>query len=290
MIIQTIGERYYIIKYCCSDCNEERFIGQRENGNEQYFIVRIRNKAWIAHCVKFLTDQTKNRYFTDFVSCFMSEDCLHVVMKDAQGILLNEKLEQEVCSLEERMTIGRKILDKIMLSDMPDYFLRDCLSEKTVLLRHGLEIGFRYALNGLNTFETVQFGDVQMRLYLLFGFLFSNEIQGGASVFVQFCNSLSEKRYQEMIEIYTAYNKLCKIVQSAQQTQWAEPQMWGMRMWRKVKRHIPTVKKGIAVGLMILALLFLLYEIRQSLWEGQEKKIFEVIGTLHIEERQVEEQ
>lgn len=285
MIIQTLLEKYHIIKYSFSDSNEERFIGESESSNEKYTIVRVKNKAWIVKSVQFLMGQRKNSHFTDFISCFMSEDSLHVVMKYAEGISLKEKLENEVCPLQERMAIGKNILDRIMILNMPDYFLQDCLKEESIILGHGLCVNFQYGLWDLADYQKANFDKVQIRLYRVFLSLFSEEITGRILPGLeQFCNTLQTKSYQEIMEIYTAYDELCKTVQSMEPEERTAPMTWGFRAWEKMKRFLPAVKKFFAALLMVLAIGFLILEIRESMEAGQEKKIFESVGTLNLEE------
>lgn len=277
MVIQTLEERYHIIKYSFSGSDEERFIG--ESGNKKYMIARVKNKAWIVKSVEFLMGQKKNRHFTDFISCFMSGDSLHVVMKYAEGISLKEKLENEECPLRERMEIGRNILDRIMILNMPDYFLQDCLKEEGIILGRGLCVNFRYGLWGLDDYQKADFGKVQMSLYHIFHSLFSEEIRDRVlPELEQFCNTLQEKSYQEMMGVYTVYDRLCKTVDSM------EPGTRGSRAWEKMNRFLPAVKKFFAAALMALAIGFLVYEVRESMQEGQETRIFESIGTLNLEE------
>ena len=173
MMIQSLEKKYIVIKYSFSDSNVERYICQEETGGEKYTIVRVKNRQWIAKAVEFLMHQRENSHFTDFTSCFFSDECLYVVMRYAEGISLEEKLQNEVSSLEERLAVGKGILERILILNMPDYFLKDCLKAESIILSASLEVSFQYELLNIADYERVQFWQVQsclLRKISRFGF------------------------------------------------------------------------------------------------------------------------
>lgn len=283
MMIQSLEKQYIVIKYCFSDSNMERYICQEETGSARYTIVRIKNKLWITEAVEFLMHQKENSHFTDFVSCFFSEECLFVVMKHGEGISLEEKLQNENCLLEERLAMGKGILERILILNMPDYFLKDCLKPGNVILSTTLEVSFQYELLDIDDYERVRFWQVQNCLWKLFETLFWQELKKKMLPPVtRFCDLLKKGGYQDILEIYTAYDKMCKEVQELSYDEVLLPQTWSFRLWDRMKKHIPVFKRICALVLILLAVVFLIYTVRESMQEGGEKKSFEYIGTLEI--------
>ena len=286
MMIQTLGKKYNVIKYSYSDSNMERFICQEEADCTKYTVVRIKNRMWIIQTMEFLMRQMKDTHFTDFVSCFASEEYFHVVMKYAEGVSLREKLQREHCSLEERMAIGKGILDKIMLLKIPDYFLQDCLKQENIILSSASEVSFQYYLFNITQYGRVSFSQVQACLWILFEALLEQEMKKrvlpSAS---RFCNSLKKGEYQEILQIYTDFNEVCKEIRHIPPVELATPRTWGFRTWDKVKKYMVPFKKICAFLLMFLAVLFFIYSAYESTQDGGEKKLFEYIGTLDIKER-----
>lgn len=283
MMIQSLEKNYIVIKYSFSDSNVERYICQEETGGERFTIVRIKNRHWITRVVEFLMRQKENSHFTDFVSCFFSEECLHVVMKYAEGISLEEKLQNENSSLEERLAIGKEILEKILILNMPDYFLKDCLKAENIILSTSLEVSFQYELRNISDYERVPFWQVQICLQKIFRMLLGQELKKNMlPPAAYFCDLLKKGGYQDILEIYTAYDSMYKEVQVLSDGKEILPQTWTFRLWDKVKQYIPVLKKVCAAVLMLLAVAFLIYTVRESMQEGGEKKSFEYIGTLEI--------
>lgn len=272
-----------VIEYSFSDGNVERYLCQEETGGEKYTIVRIKNRLWITKVVEFLMHQKQNHHFTDFVSCFFDGECFHVVMRYAEGISLDEKLQNENLSLEERFSIGKGILEKILMLNMPDYFLKDCLKAEQIILSAGLEVGFQYELLNIGDYGRVQFWQVQNSLLRLFRLLLGQEMKKKMLPPVNcFCDFLRKGGYQDILEIYTAYDKVYKEVQELSDVREILPRTWSFRLWDRVKKGIPVIKRVCAVGLLLLAVIFLIYTVRESMQEGGEKKSFSYIGTLEI--------
>lgn len=283
MLIQSLEKNYVVIKYSFSDSNVERYICQEETGSKRYTVVRIKNRLWIAGVVEFLMHQKENAHFTDFVSCFFSEECLHVVMRYAEGISLEEKLKNESSPLEERLAIGKGILKEILILDMPDYFLKDCLKAEHIILSAGLDAGFRYELRNIGDYSRVQFWQVQNSLLKIFQLLFGQEMKKKMlPPSIRFCDLLRKGGYRDVLEIYTAYDGMCREIQELSASVEILPRTWGFRLWDRIKRRIPVFKRICAIVLMLLAAAFLIYTVHESMQEGGEKKSFKYIGTLEI--------
>lgn len=285
MIIQTLGKSYTVVKYCYSDSNMERFLCREENKNERYTVICIKNKLWITHTMEYLMKQSANVYFEDFVTCFTGDECFYVVMKYADGIILEEKLANESCSRQERFAIGKAILERIMILKTPDYFLQDCLTPDTIVLANGTEAAFHYTLQKLNDYEHFHFSDVQKRLYQIFIILFQEELKRKTMPFAaEFCSRLKSAGYKDILEIYTEYTKMLEQAEGMQEEEFVVPKTFVFRLWERVKKCIPAFKRICAVLLMIAAVAFLIYSFQQSMQEGGEKKVFDSIGTLEIRE------
>lgn len=283
MVIQTMEKEYTVINYVYADDDMERYICREEAGSKRYAVTCIKNRMWIRKTTKFLMQQMENRYFTDYVSCFFSKECLYVVMEHGEGISLKEKLGKGDCSLRERMEIGKKLLEKIMILNMPEYFLQDCIRAETVMLSSALEVNFQYGLSQISDYDRFHFLAVQNRLGSLFEILFSGgrkkDILPPAS---GFCNSLREGRYQDILEIYAAYGSMCRALQELPPEEIILTKTWSFRIWDGIKKYFAPLRKLCAIAVMLLAIIFLIYSVRESMQEDGETKLFQAIGTLEI--------
>lgn len=285
MMIQTLGRKYNVIRYVYSDSNTERYICMEEEEGTNYTVIRIKNRMWIMRTMEFLMRQMENHAFTDFVSCFASGEYMHVVMKYAEGIPLKGKLQDENCPLEERMAIGKAILDKIMLLNMPDYFLQDCLKQESIIVSPALEINFRYCLSDINQYGRVQFRDVQICLRRLFEALFGWEMDRRVlAPASRFCSLLKRGEYQDILAVYADYGAICREIGDIPAVELATPRTRGFLAWERIKRCFAPVKKILFLLVMLCAVFFLVYSVYESMQEGGRKELFEYIGTLEIKD------
>lgn len=283
MLIQSPEKKYEVMKYCFADSRMERYICRENGTGVQYTIVRIKDKAVIRNVMGFFMQQLGNSHFTDFSACFMAEESLHIVMKYVDGMPLSDKLRNEICPLEERLEIGRKILEQIMLQNMPGYFLQDCLKLPQILITAGLDIHFDYGLSRCADYDKSSFVQIQGRLYKVWSALFEEELRKKLYEPLEtFCMSLKKGKFQDILEIYTAYDHLCKAMLGLSPEELSTPKTWPFRLWEKIRRFIPMFKRLIALALFTAAVLFLVYSVKNAMSDGAVKQTFESIGTLQI--------
>lgn len=283
MVIQSMEKEYTVINYVYADDDMERYICREEAGSKSCAVTCIKNRLWIKKTAKFLMQQMENRYFTDYLSCFFSRECLYVVMEHGEGISLKEKLGKEDCSLRERMEIGKKLLEKSMILNMPEYFLQDCIRPETVMLSSALEVSFQYGLSQISDYGSFHFWQVQNRLGSLFEILFSDGRRKDLLPPVSgFCNSLREGGYQNLLEIYAAYGSMCKALQELPPEESILAKAWSFRIWEGIKKCFAPLRRLCAIAIMLLAVIFLIYSVRESMQEDGETKMFQAIGTLEI--------
>lgn len=279
MVIEALDVRYTVIRCDFSDSNVERLICRDETG-KRFVIIRIKNKEWIVNSMEFCMRQTENKPFTDFVSCFVSEKHLHVVLHDTEGVTLTRKLAQEECPIDERLAIGRGILDKVILQNIPFYFLKACMKPESIMISPGMDIDFRYTISG--GVEDIRFGEVQTGILQLFEKLFWKEIRQRVKPVNDFCHCLRREKLQGIMEIYTAYDVMCKELQNSDTGEMQMPQRRLDLLWNRVKGYAGTFRKICAVLLMLLAVGFLIYAIWSLQDDGGSRENFTHIGTLEI--------
>lgn len=283
MIIQTLGKNYTVIKYCYSDNEIERYICIDEKDRQKYTIVRVKSRDLISQTMMFLMGELENTDFTDFVDCFVSEEFLHVVLRYVEGINLREKISNEICTLEERIIIGKKMLERMMLLNMSNYFQQDCLRLENIIVQNSVDIAFQYEMRKIEGYKTFTFDDVCLQLFQVIEFLFSYEIKKKMIIPLnEFCNKLKKKEFDTLLEIYTEYGAMCEVVLAMKPEDMVMPKTGFFLCWEKIKKYIKPFKKIIAVVLLLAAIFFLIYTLQQFTKNPAEKKVFEYIGTLEI--------
>ncbi|MCH5264623.1 MAG: hypothetical protein J1F02_01900 [Lachnospiraceae bacterium] len=285
MIIQTLGKKYVVLKCFSSDSQIDRFLCQEEAAGERCTVIRIKDRDWIAKTMEFLMKAVENPAFTDLQFCFSSEEYFHVVFSCGEGDTLGKKLQNEASSLEERLAIGRNLLERMMLLKMPDYFMQDCLAPETIVVLSSLEIRFLYELKDICQYDTVHFDNVCGRLYQVLAFLFQRELQKKQiPVLKDFLHKVQDSVWTDWMEIYREYTEMCERIGTMSPEELAQPKTWLFRAWDRIRQYITPAKKLLGAVLLLFAVLYLAYTVRQSMKEPVIKKSFDYIGTLELRE------
>lgn len=283
MIIQTLGKKYVVIKYCSSNSRMERFLCKEESDGRCYTVIRMKDRDWITKTMEFLIREMENESFTDLSCCFAGEEYFHVVLAYTEGISLQEKLDNEICSLEERLAVGRHLLERIMLLDMSDYFLQECLNPAHIVVSPDLDVAFTYELNTIFQYDRFGFEQVRRRLLQVMEILFEGELKKKMlPPLNHFCDMLQKAEWKDVVEIFRQYREMYQKVLSMAPEEMELPNTRIFRVWERLRRLIVPLKKIMALLLLMFAVLYLIYTVQKSVETSAEKKAFDSIGTLEI--------
>lgn len=283
MIIETLETKYEVIRYLYSDRHIERYICRVEDGDDTFTCIRIKEKKWIVSVMEFLMGQLENRDFTDLSACFVNEEHLYIMMRYTEGILLEEKLSYEETELEERLELAKAILDRLLLQNMPDYFMNDCLQLSRIHVSPGMSIGFEYELAGITDYEKTRFADVESRVAKIMELLFADELSKKTlPAMEKYIKSLKKNGYRDLMEMYTVYDELYKAILAMDESELVTPRTGRFRAWERFKKIMRPVKKIVAVLLILGSIGFLIWTAYTSSQDGNSSKVFEYIGSVEI--------
>jgi len=261
----------------------ERFICKEESDGKRYTVIRIKDRAWITKTMGFLVREMENKSFTDLNYCFAEEEYFHVVLSYTEGMSLQEKLQNEACSLEERLAVGRHLLERIMLQAMPDYFLQECLTPEHIVVLPDLDVAFTYELNNIFQYDSYGFGQVCHQLLQVMEALFGSEMKKKMlPPLNRFRDTLRRAEWKNTMEIFREYNEMCQKVLSMAPEEMEMPKTWIFRVWERLRKYIRPLKKVLALVLVLLAVCYLIHTVQESVKVSAEKKVFDSIGTLEI--------
>lgn len=288
MLIQTYENGYKIISHILTNDLGEIFIGRDVSKNLECTILRIKDKVIVPEVMVYLNTSIKKDTFIDYIEHFVFEGDLCIVLKYYRGVSLKEKLNNEHCSLSERMTIGKKILDGIVLLDMPLYFLRNCLTGERIIVRPSLDISFNYVPDDIRGFAGVDDKAVLQGYMDIFNMLFADELEKKlAPPINQFYSVLKREQYFDVMELYKQYTQMCREVGLIPEEEIKKPKSKWFRLWERAKKLFQVLKKGLGILLLIIAVIYLVYTIGESI-DPTIKKVnhYEFIGTLEIHQDQ----
>lgn len=285
MLIQTYERGYQVISHVLSNDLGEIYICQDISADREYTILRIKAKDIVADLMVYINQNIKET-FVYFIERFVFEGDLCLVFQYHRGLSLSAKLNHEYCSLSERMTIGKQILDRIVLLDMPLYFLKNCLSGERIIVRPSLDVSFNYVPSDIRYFAAVDDRAVFTAFTAIFDLLFADELtKQSAPPLNQFYTELHKEQHFDSIELYKQYTQMCREVELIPEEEINQPKSKWFLLWEKIKKSLGAFKKVLGIALLVVSVMYLAYTISDAVNPTiTQVQHFEFIGTLEIEQ------
>lgn len=250
---------------------------------EDYTVLHFERAETVKRLLPLFYSLQENVEFEDYRGCFSREEELYIVFRKRQGISLAEQLAGSRLSLEQRIRIGKQVLEKLLLWRLPDFMLCQLLDESRILIQDE-SVGFAYDWD-LSMGEHCRMTMVNKRMAGLLRALFQEEAEHAASPrLMKLLDDLEQDIPEDFFAIYEAYSSLYDVM----------PEEAGRYVsgFQKIKRELSLlVKKGqepmkiiLFLAVYAAAVLWLLQEIKQQ--EVRENKtegiVYETIGALRI--------
>ena len=280
MIIYTYGHEYTVTsvqkstdKYDCYIC------GDSTNGGFCR-ILSLKDKTVFPELVGWLSKTVDPSVFTDYKEHFIFEDTLCIVMKYTQGVSLANKSDTEAMSLKERLELGRRILERTVLLDIPDYFLEKCFDAHNIIVSPDLTVSFNYPIEDITEQrECAPMKKAEMFLRQLF----ANEIERKVpDELIKFFGEMPGLAGSNMIELYSKYYMMMNSVIEREAGD-EEPKSIWYRIWNRIKKIWAKLKKVLMLLLLAAAVFYLVFTIQTSGPSKKRQTTFESIGTLTID-------
>ena len=179
MTIRTSEKIYPVVGIKEQNENYDIYICRDAATRELCSILRLKDSTLFPVLVNWLTDISEHASFTDYRGYFMDSEMLCIVLRYSQGITLAAKLTTESVPLRERLEIGRKILEKIILQDIPDSFLSKCLDPEQIIIGNDLSVSFNYPVSDILNSRS---SDGKKNIIHIFRLLTLNPVSGSATL------------------------------------------------------------------------------------------------------------
>lgn len=284
MVIQTLDKSYIVVKRCDADTKLEKYLC-RDSAEEGYVVLfRTRDRSFIAKTVEFLTREAASRVFTDFKGYFVSGEYFCIVLAYHDGESLKNRLERENCTLEERLEIGSRILEKIVLLNMPAFFLCDSLKPAQITVSRSLDVEFNYELHDVENYRTYEFPLAKSQFADIMELLFRDELKRRMiPPLTQYYRELEKESMETCMDLYRGYQEMREKIQIMPAEELKKPKTWLFLMWEKLKKIGKPLKHLLAAFLLAAAVFYLMYTVKQAQSAGESQKVFQYIGTLKLE-------
>jgi hypothetical protein len=256
--------------YICSDAENGGFCR----------IISIKNKAFFPGLVSWLSRAADPSVFTDYIEHFIFEDTLCIVMRYTQGVTLADKKDTEAMPLRERLELCRKILERAVLLDIPDYFLDKCMEPENIIVGSDLSVSFNYPIEDITgTRECAPMKKVEKLLRLMFAHEIERKVP---DELIAFFGELPELVGSNMIELYSKYYMMMnRLIERDAGSE--EPKSIWYRIWDKLKKTWGIIKRVVMFLLLAIAAAYLVFTINTTGNSAKQAKTFDRIGTVVID-------
>lgn len=288
MLIETYHETYAVMQHSYAGLQMDIYVCRRRSDQRLYTVIRIRNKKVTAKIIEFISVQKNSTKFSDLTDQFVFQEDLHVVFQYAEGIPLDKKLEQQ-CTLEERMEIGRKLLERLILLELPEYFQCQCLQPEAIIVSDSGQVGFRYTLRDAEKYKTYTKTQALACLYRILRLLFVPELQRNVlDPMADFLKQLQVQEITDAMEQYRLYCEACEEIKKIPKEELGMTKNFWYRLWNLVKSVRGRIKKAMLTLIFIGVFVYMVYSIFMAFRIKGYVRHFEYIGTMEIEEHQEE--
>lgn len=283
MVIQAFNEEFEVV-YIEEMVQGYQIIQCHTNGgNEHYIMIHFVKENYVKKLLPLFFALRENTVYEDYKGCFTKEGSLYVVFYKRQGIPLTELLSRNVLTLEQRILIGKRILEKVLLWKLPDFLIDQILSVEYILIE-GEDVRFHYEWY---VFYEEQPGmtAINKRAAILLRNLFSEELERQVSPeLTELEKNLEQDIPEDFFAIYEAYSSLCDVMPEEAEAYIPRIQRLKIKMAHFFQKGLEVVKIIIFLAVYVMGIWLLEKEGQKQEAKGKEEAgvIFERIGTLEI--------
>lgn len=264
MLIQTLKRDFIVLRMLNSTRDLDIAVCQDllEQKGQSYLVIIMKNPDLIYRTLPFFNEQKQNPSFQDFRECFAQEGQFYMVFSYYDKPLLADKYGSDSYSLLERLEIGKSLLSRIVLQNMPPSLQYEVLQERNLLLDDALQVWFNYQLEEIPAYPSLTGVRVQAELARIFQMLLSREITTQvAPELLSFIDCLEKGTFADYLDIYQAYDKVYVLLLTLLEKEEIEPKSFLFRLWERIKKLTQYVKPVLAGVVLVSALGYLIYTV-----------------------------
>ncbi len=254
MVLRTYEHEYPIISVVESNHTFDLYICRNISGGGLCRILCVKHKKMFTDIIGWVSENVNFNAFSDYIEHFNYDNMLCIVMRYTQGVTLKDKLATENLSFRERLELGRKILEKAVILELPDYFLDKCFSENNIIVAEDLSVNFNYPIEDIMYDRMC---NAPEKIESILRFIFSKELEKRIpDELIAFFDKLPEYSVSGRIELYSEYHAMKNRVEEEDPDS-QEPKTFWFLLWEKIKKLFGKLKIILTAGLIIGALIYL---------------------------------
>lgn len=284
MIIH-IRENDYLVLFPAGTGQEVReYICSRVNRTDsrRYKIVQIPSSRVHGGIIPYLMEQMQQVNFHEFMDYSTDAEYLTILMDCGEGDFLEAKLKEKSLTLAERLKMARKLLEHLLLSAFPPYFIYASMGIGRIKVNAAMEYSFDFQLSDLLYYEQIDFSRACQKLTDVLEQIFAEEQKRRAFPEMErFLYRLRRSEFQELLPIYEELEKICR-EWDKKELPFLESRSLPFRLWEGIKR-LGKLLAGLAkLAIILAAAAYLALSVYDFMQPEEIGQVYEQIGDLHI--------
>ena len=294
MIIRVLDRNYFVQQTISSDNGLVQYVctNVAEDDGRVCRIVRIPLPEVDTGLIRYLSDIYKAGSFRELVQYANEGGFMQVVVDCGvqKARTLKKILEEGGLSLKARLNMGEKLLERLILSDVPDFFALGAMDTDHVCFTEANDCSFVFELADLKNFEKADTAKVHRKLRSVMDELFAKELKDERVPELKpFFDRISQLEFTTNMALYQAYEPL-----AAELALRDEDSMEGMslpyRIWEKIKAAVRFLRGMFFVVVILIAIAYLVLSIRNFVVPPAHKDVYKSVGDLQIVSETAEEE
>lgn len=284
MTIETYNKVYTVVRHLYAGLHMDHYVCRCRDSRQLYNIIRVKNRKITAQIIEFLSIQKSSKKFSDFVDEFVYQGDLHAVFTYTEGKNLLRKLE-EPCTLEERMEIGKRLIERMVLLEQPYYFQCQCLSPENIIVTASLDVRFWYTFHDIEKYDTYGGQQAAAYLYRVIRLLFAPELRNHVlDPMEDFLKQLQEEKQPDDMVRYQRYCAVCEEIRKIPKEEMELPKNFLYHVWNFIKSVRGLIKRTMLTLIFICVFIYMICCIYRSFQVQGYVWHFQSIGTMQLEE------
>ena len=286
MVIRVLDHKYFVLRTIDPDDGLKQYVCRdlvNENSNI-FRIVRIPHADVTPKLLRYLADIEVEGSFRELCEYASEGDFLCIVMDCGSGsaMPLSERLVEEEPKIREKLEYVYKLVERLILSNVPAYFAAAALTSARVKFTPALDCSFDFDVHDILDYESYGMNDVCTSLADVMMDVFDVELRWNSMPELnEFVKNLQLRRYSDYLDIFGDFKEIAQKYSDSDDAD-AESNSFPFRLWDVIKSFASQLRNLSALLLLILAVIYLVISIRNHLKPTAAQDVYSSIGDMQI--------
>ena len=286
MVIRVLDQNYFVLQTLPSETGLLQYVCKNvaEDDGHVYRIVMVPSEQTDKGLIGWLFDIWQAGRFHELRQYASERDRLKVVVDCGaeSAVPMADMLDTEPLSLKERIHMGGKLLERLILSDVPDFFAVHSLDPEHVCFTENLDCSLRFELEYLTEYDEADLARVFHRLRAVLRRLFAGELrEKKMPELKELLDRILQQEFSDMMEVYRAWLPIADKYAGMDEER-LEPKTLGRIVWDKVMALLGFLKKWVGVAIVLIAVAYLVLAIRAFTAPTKQMDVYQSVGNMTI--------